>query len=96
MSDLNNTVGALFLGTVGSAFLYGFTSLQTYWYFHRWVRDPHVNKFAVALLWILDTLHLAFVIHAVYTYVATGFGNLPGLEKLLWYLRPSHSAFSIH
>ncbi|KAF5376642.1 hypothetical protein D9615_007877 [Tricholomella constricta] len=76
---LDNTVGALLLGLVGSAFLYGVTTLQAYWYYHCFHRDSLLHKCSVSLLWALDTFHLALTIHAVYLYVVTGFGNLDGL-----------------
>jgi hypothetical protein len=33
---------------------------------------------------ILDALHLALTIGAVYTYIVTGFGSLAGLEHIVW------------
>ncbi|KAG6915483.1 hypothetical protein DXG01_011314 [Tephrocybe rancida] len=83
-ATLDNTVGALLLGAVGAAFLYGFTTLQTFWYFHRWSKDSPLHRYSVGILWFLDTVHLAFVVHAVYTYIATGFGQFAGLEIMLW------------
>lgn len=33
---------------------------------------------------LLDAFHLALTIHAVYSYVVTGFGNVLGLEHIVW------------
>lgn len=84
---LGNTVGALLLGLVGSSFLYGITTLQTYWYYHRFHRDSLLHKFSVGLLWALDTFNLALTIHAVYMYIVPGFGKLEGLLHIYWSIK---------
>ncbi|KAF7430980.1 hypothetical protein PC9H_006695 [Pleurotus ostreatus] len=85
---LNNTIGALYIGTVIAAVLYGFTTLQTYWYYHWYARrDTRVHQFAVAGLWTLDTLHLILICHGAYHYMVTGFGNFIGLLGLVWSLK---------
>ena len=35
---------------------------------------------------IFDALHLVLTIQAVYTYIVTGFGNLPGMVIISWYV----------
>jgi hypothetical protein len=35
---------------------------------------------------ILDALHVALTIQAVYTYIVKGFNNLNGLEEVIWYV----------
>ncbi|RDB17544.1 hypothetical protein Hypma_001182 [Hypsizygus marmoreus] len=84
---IDNTVGAAYLGVVGSAFLYGVTTLQMYWYYHQFDRDPWLHKYSVAILWVLDTFHLAITVHAVYVYTITGFGNVEGLQHILWSIK---------
>ncbi|KAF9461356.1 hypothetical protein BDZ94DRAFT_814942 [Collybia nuda] len=84
---LDNTVGAAYLGVVGSAFLFGVTTLQAYWYYHRFTKDSRLHKYSVGILWLLDTFHLALTIHAVYVYVVTGFGNRDGLEHIVWSIK---------
>ncbi|GLB44434.1 hypothetical protein LshimejAT787_1700610 [Lyophyllum shimeji] len=84
---LGNTVGALLLGLVGATFLYGITTLQAYWYYHRFARDSLLHKVSVGLLWALDTFHLALTIHAVYMYIVPGFGNLAGLLHIYWSIK---------
>ncbi|KAF9039697.1 hypothetical protein BDZ89DRAFT_373631 [Hymenopellis radicata] len=66
---VDNTVGAVFLGMLGACALFGVTSVQAYMYFHNYPKDSHWNKISVAVLWILDTLHLTLTIHAMYTYI---------------------------
>lgn len=84
---LDNTLGAIILGMVGSSMLFGITTLQTYWYYHCYPNDSTLHKCSVALLWILDALHLTLVIHAVYTYSVAGFGNALGLEDITWSIK---------
>ncbi|KAF8147697.1 hypothetical protein B0H34DRAFT_279842 [Crassisporium funariophilum] len=84
---LDNTVGAAFLGVVGASILFGITSLQTYWYYHAYRNDSLLHKISVAVLWTLDAFHLALTIHAVYVYMVTGFGHLPGLLHIVWSIK---------
>ncbi|KIM35392.1 hypothetical protein M413DRAFT_349033 [Hebeloma cylindrosporum] len=84
---MDNTLGAIVLGMAGSSMLFGITTLQTYWYFHCYPNDSALYKCSVALLWILDALHLTLVVHAVYTYSVAGFGNSAGLQDILWSIK---------
>ncbi|KAF9447782.1 hypothetical protein P691DRAFT_801836 [Macrolepiota fuliginosa MF-IS2] len=86
-ATLDNTVGALFLGVLAAMFLFGITTLQMYWYYHLYPKDSQLHKYSVAILWSLDTLHLALTIHAVYTYIVNGFGNILGLEHISWSIK---------
>ncbi|KAI0764987.1 hypothetical protein C8Q74DRAFT_1370866 [Fomes fomentarius] len=83
--SLDNTVGAAFLGVVATSCFYGITVVQTYIYFRRYYEsDPKYLKSLVFLLWVLDSLHLALIIHAVYFYVVTNFTNVLGLMIINW------------
>jgi hypothetical protein len=84
---MDNTLGAIMLGMVGSSMLFGITTLQTYWYYHCYPDDSALHKYSVALLWILDAVHLTLVIHAVYTYGVAGFGNSSGLQDITWSIK---------
>ncbi|KAF5380329.1 hypothetical protein D9757_007963 [Collybiopsis confluens] len=86
---LNNTLGAVFLGIVGATFLFGVTTLQTYLYYHHYDRDTHLHKIAVAVLWLLDLIHLVFIIHAVYYYAIKGFGDFARLGSVVWSVKVS-------
>ncbi|KAF8637211.1 hypothetical protein AX16_010870 [Volvariella volvacea WC 439] len=67
--------------------LYGITVVQAYWYYHRFPRDSILHKGSVAVLCTLDTLHQALIVHAVYIYIVSGFGNLDGLAYILWSIK---------
>jgi len=81
---LANTIGAAFLGTVFAAMLYGITNLQVYLYFQNYHNDWRVQKYSVALLWVLDTLHLSLTIAAVYHYLIESFGSFKALQLVVW------------
>jgi hypothetical protein len=81
--DLNNTFGALLLGTIISSILYGFTCVQSWHYFQNYSDGPLV-KVSVAALWILESLHSAFSIHAIYYYVILNYMNPGALVKATW------------
>jgi hypothetical protein len=97
---LDNTVGAIFLGVIGAGLyvpsfaclnaishqcsLFGVNTLQLGYYFHSFPNDIALHKVSVALLWVLDAVHLALTIYASYTHVVTDFGNLLGLTRVHW------------
>ncbi|TFK90378.1 hypothetical protein K466DRAFT_596979 [Polyporus arcularius HHB13444] len=84
-ATLDNTLGALLIGNLISACLYGFTTLQTYTYFSGGSRGDSIwLRSLVAFLWILDTVHLVLISHAVYTYTVTDFGDLAAVSTPVW------------
>ncbi|KAI9440966.1 hypothetical protein H4582DRAFT_2097670 [Lactarius indigo] len=73
---VDNTLGALFIGTVLSSILYGVTWLQFFSYYNSHCsRDRWSLKSFVAFLMIVDTANLGFVIHETYRVVVTNFGD---------------------
>ncbi|TFK41524.1 hypothetical protein BDQ12DRAFT_388149 [Crucibulum laeve] len=81
--DLTTTFGALLIGTFVSAFLYGATCLQTWHYFQSY-SDPPLIKATVIILLVLETLHSAFCIHAIYYFLVTSYDNPLALLKCTW------------
>ncbi|KAJ7118080.1 hypothetical protein C8R44DRAFT_790258 [Mycena epipterygia] len=81
-ATLGNTLGALFLGVIFSAILFGVSSLQVYYYYHYYPHDTLLHKCSVALLWVLDATHLALMIFSTYHYGVLGFGDVAGLGVL--------------
>ncbi|KAI0701744.1 hypothetical protein C8Q76DRAFT_240633 [Earliella scabrosa] len=81
---LDNTLGAAFIGNIFAATLYGLTTLQTYTYYNRSEKDHSLLKALVAILWVLDTLHIVLISHTVYEYAVTHFGNPVELQKPTW------------
>jgi hypothetical protein len=84
---LDNTLGALFLGTVLSSIVYGVTWLQVYSYYDSHSsRDRWPLKSFVAFLMLVDSVNMGFVIYASYNTSVTNFGDYLPLEFLPWYL----------
>ncbi|KAI0673261.1 hypothetical protein C8Q78DRAFT_1077534 [Trametes maxima] len=84
MSDLNPTYGALFVGFLLSAVLFGVTMLQTFVYFQQYASDRAWRKMSVCWLWFLDALHLALSAHFVYHYLVTDYARPDALSQIVW------------
>ncbi|PBK91875.1 hypothetical protein ARMGADRAFT_1081289 [Armillaria gallica] len=78
------TLGAIYIGATIAAVFYGITVLQTAVYYKVNPNDPRIFRYTVALLWVLDTLHVALSTHALYFYLIESFGNYLGLLKVIW------------
>lgn len=84
---LDNTLGAALVGAFFAAILYGFTTILVILYFTNYPNDWRVQKISVAILWILDSLHLSLTIATVYHYVVTSFGSLLAIQLVDWTLK---------
>ncbi|TDL20314.1 hypothetical protein BD410DRAFT_377452 [Rickenella mellea] len=80
----DNTLGVILVGTIISSMLYGITNVQTFIYFQRSSKDPKYMRGLVAFLWILDSLHMAFIGHTVYYYMVDNFLNPFSLISPTW------------
>ncbi|KAG1734438.1 uncharacterized protein EDB91DRAFT_588929 [Suillus paluster] len=83
--DLGNTFGALFIAVIFAAILFGVTNVQALIYFQTH-EDTGMTfyKLVVILLWTLDALHLALIIHGVYYYLVINYANVAALSGLVW------------
>jgi hypothetical protein len=81
--DLTTTFGALLIGVIVSAALYGVTCIQTFYYFNNY-NDGLWAKILIVVLWVLETVHSIFASHAVYWFVITNYNNPAGLAKATW------------
>ncbi|KAG1861756.1 hypothetical protein DFJ58DRAFT_725598 [Suillus subalutaceus] len=83
--QLANTFGALFIGVVLAAVLFGVTIVQVFIYF-RTHSGTGITfyKIVVILLWILDALHLALIVHCVYFYLVINYANISALTEVVW------------
>ncbi|EGN98252.1 hypothetical protein SERLA73DRAFT_153386 [Serpula lacrymans var. lacrymans S7.3] len=90
LAALDNTYGALFIGLLASAVLFGVTNLQVVMYLQtQWKHDRTVYRIAcghnkVGWLWLLDTTHFIFVSHMLYHHLITNFGNPLVLLVIVW------------
>ncbi|CAA7267454.1 unnamed protein product [Cyclocybe aegerita] len=87
--NLNRTLGAVFIGEVFAAILFGITSLQTFIFFKGNMRDNPAFKSLIAFLWFLDCLHLIFMVHGIYQYLIANFSNVAALSEPTWSLLAS-------
>ncbi|KAK0457540.1 uncharacterized protein EV420DRAFT_1548946 [Desarmillaria tabescens] len=86
--SLRNTFGALFIGATIASMLFGITNLQTLIYYKRYPNDWSLYRYSVAILWLLDALHVIFSTHALYYYLIDMYGNLPGaLGNNFWSMK---------
>ncbi|KAI6166223.1 hypothetical protein EDD17DRAFT_44296 [Pisolithus thermaeus] len=61
----------------------------TYVYYMHYPEDAATIKFLVAAIWILDTLHVSFMCHALYYYLITNYGVTASLEYIIWSFQAS-------
>ncbi|KIM35378.1 hypothetical protein M413DRAFT_32506 [Hebeloma cylindrosporum] len=81
---LGNTIGAALLGAVAASVLFGITVVQVYTYYHNFPKDWKFQKYAVALLLLLEISHALFTILAIYHYLVDAFGDIGALQYLSW------------
>ncbi|CDO71977.1 hypothetical protein BN946_scf184943.g11 [Trametes cinnabarina] len=70
---LDNTMGALFLGTTFGLMLYGLTMYQSYLYFRLYKNDHLWLKCLVLAIFILETFHITLCIIALYHDLITNY-----------------------
>ncbi|KAG1793217.1 hypothetical protein EV424DRAFT_376411 [Suillus variegatus] len=86
--DLGNTFGALFIGVILAAVLFGLTNVQAFIYLQAH-RNAGITffKLVITWLWISDALHLALTIHCVYYYLVNNYANFGVLTEIVWSLK---------
>ncbi|KAF5365650.1 hypothetical protein D9758_003161 [Tetrapyrgos nigripes] len=84
MGEFDNTLGALAVGFVVASMLFGIMSVQSYRYFQLYIKDPVWLKALVAILWILDTVQIVFIGHALYYWCITNYTNPEALADSIW------------
>ncbi|CAK5267250.1 unnamed protein product [Mycena citricolor] len=83
--SLADTLGAILMGVIFSALIYGISSLHGFFYLHKFHHyDPWLLKAAVGSIWLLDTLHLVFAIWAIFFYTVFCFGKPAALLEIHW------------
>ncbi|KAK0445932.1 hypothetical protein EV421DRAFT_1795752 [Armillaria borealis] len=89
LPSLGDTFGALLIGAIIAAVLFGIMNLQVLIYYKRYPNDWSLYLYSVALLWILDSVHFALGTHALYYYLIDMYGNLFSAleENGIWSLR---------
>ncbi|KAJ7055003.1 hypothetical protein C8F01DRAFT_1160651 [Mycena amicta] len=73
--DPNPTLGALLIGTLCGAILYGVTTMQAYIYFTRFPDDHWMIKSTVCFIWMAESAHVGAVSHTLYTLLVLDYGH---------------------
>ncbi|KAG2069955.1 hypothetical protein BDR04DRAFT_1100861 [Suillus decipiens] len=83
--DIGDTFGALFIGVIIAAVLFGLSNVQTLIYFqtHKGT-GMSFYKLTAIYLWIFDALHLALIIHCMYYYLVINYANVNALTEIVW------------
>ncbi|KAK0187530.1 hypothetical protein F5146DRAFT_713046 [Armillaria mellea] len=76
--SIHDTLGALFVGAIVATMLFGITNVQTLIYYRRYPNDWPLFRYSVALLWVLDALHVVLSTQALYYYLIDMYGELLG------------------
>lgn len=81
---LDLTIGVIFIGFLATGFLFGVTTSQTVWYFKHYSNDRRVLRYLVAIIWLLDALHLALYLVTMFIYLVQKKGAFFGQQPLPW------------
>ncbi|RPD54873.1 hypothetical protein L226DRAFT_261520 [Lentinus tigrinus ALCF2SS1-7] len=84
---LDNTFGAVLLGTFLALILYGLTLHQSYRYFGMYPGDSRILKGLVIVVLILETVTSIMSMHACYFYLVTSYFNPRELLRGTWSIR---------
>ncbi|TBU25290.1 hypothetical protein BD311DRAFT_507112 [Dichomitus squalens] len=84
---LDNTYGALLLGTFFGLMLYGLTIQQTYRYFRRYPTDIPILVYLVLVILIIETVHTAMIMAACYWHLVSNYFNPVALLVGHWSLK---------
>ncbi|OJT13897.1 hypothetical protein TRAPUB_9566 [Trametes pubescens] len=84
---LDNTFGAVLIGTCIGLIFYGLTAHQTYRYFRLYPNDVSILKVLVTVLMSLETFHTTLCVHMCYYYLTTNYFNPVSLLSGVWSLR---------
>ncbi|KAF8321899.1 hypothetical protein F5887DRAFT_1214796 [Amanita rubescens] len=90
-SFLGTTLGALLIGGLGTAILYGCTNIQIYVYFSNYRQDRLILKSTVVFLWIVDSFHMVFTIIILWHYLIESFGDYLALLTTPWSVKLQNS-----
>ncbi|KAH9984079.1 hypothetical protein BJV74DRAFT_848836 [Russula compacta] len=75
LSHIKETLGAILLGCMFSTALSGMTAVQTFLYYRLYPKDPRRIKLLVIIVWLLDSMHSAFICAATWDYLILHFGD---------------------
>jgi len=83
-TKFDSTLGAGFIACLISTALYGVTCAQTFTFYQNYPHERRIVKWAVALLWTLDTGHVMLVAHAFYWFLVSHFLDPLIITQIPW------------
>ncbi|KAJ8487786.1 hypothetical protein ONZ51_g3958 [Trametes cubensis] len=86
MADPSPTIGALMVGGIVGATLYGLTCSQGFMYYNRGVKDSNLMRGFVLALWLVDSLNVILMGHMLYYTFITRYGDPSVFSTPLWSL----------
>lgn len=86
IQPVDNTMGAILIGTIVSAALLGVAYVQMFYYFVEYSKDHWQIKLLVTCTVLCDSVHQALISHTAYTYLVTNYNNPAYLQSLVWSL----------
>ncbi|KAG2065612.1 hypothetical protein BDR04DRAFT_1032337 [Suillus decipiens] len=82
--DIRSTLGALFIGVIISAVLFGLSNVQAFIYFQTH-KDTGMTFYKFSWnLRMLDALHLALIVHCNYYHLVINYANFDALIGIVW------------
>lgn len=95
-ASIDDTLGVSLIGMGLLNVLYGLTCAQTFYYFQWHSKGDRVwIRVTAASLWVVNTAHVAFVMHMQYYYLISSFGKPSMLEHDIWSLSASGLALGL-
>ncbi|KAI9063688.1 hypothetical protein FKP32DRAFT_1758089 [Trametes sanguinea] len=80
------TVGAMLIGGIVGASLYGLTCSQGFMYYNRGQKDSFFMRTYVLVLWLVDSANVFLMGHLLYDSFITHYGDPTIFDKPLWSL----------
>ncbi|KZV62127.1 hypothetical protein PENSPDRAFT_692796 [Peniophora sp. CONT] len=93
--DIHNTFGAILIGCLISIGILGMTMVQAWFYYDHFPKDPLWLKLVVTAICVVEIVRSTFNCHMVYYYLVQNWGNVLGLNTIVWSLRTINLTTSI-
>ncbi|KAF7334288.1 hypothetical protein MSAN_02390400 [Mycena sanguinolenta] len=74
VQSVPQTLGALLIGGLFATLLAGVVNLQTIFYFRTYQKDPLPVKVLISVVWLLDSLHTAFIWAGLWFFLVQNYG----------------------
>ncbi|EKM56793.1 uncharacterized protein PHACADRAFT_183380 [Phanerochaete carnosa HHB-10118-sp] len=82
----SSTIGAILIGSFVVAMLYGIIVIQTMLFFQGQSHNNRYMRYTVAGLWVMNSVHMAFIIHPVYWYLVSNYLQPLAIVQIVWYI----------